>query len=66
MLSGVSEDFYKRILNTFPDIRLFASGGVSGLEDIRVLDRLGVYGVITGKALLEGKLKTEELAEWLC
>jgi phosphoribosylformimino-5-aminoimidazole carboxamide ribotide isomerase len=65
-LSGVSEDFYKRILNTFPDIRIIASGGVSGLEDIRILDRLGVYGVITGKALLERKLKPEELAEWLC
>jgi phosphoribosylformimino-5-aminoimidazole carboxamide ribotide isomerase len=53
-------------LNTFPDIRIIASGGVSGLEDIRILDRLGVYGVITGKALLERKLKPEELAEWLC
>lgn len=66
MLSGVSEDFYKRILNVFPHIRLIASGGVAGLKDIRVLDRLGVYGVITGKALLEGKLKTQELTEWLC
>jgi len=66
MLSGVSENFYKRILKMYPAIRLIASGGVAGVEDIRLLDRLGVYGVITGKALLEGKLKTEELGEWLC
>jgi len=66
MLSGVSEEFYKRILKMYPNIRLIASGGVAGVEDIRMLDRLGVYGVITGKALLEGKLKTEELGEWLC
>ncbi|HAE86826.1 TPA: 1-(5-phosphoribosyl)-5-[(5-phosphoribosylamino)methylideneamino]imidazole-4-carboxamide isomerase [Candidatus Marinimicrobia bacterium] len=66
LLSGVSKDFYKRILNAFPDIRLIASGGVSGLEDLRVLDRLGVYGAITGKALLEGRIKTQDLSEWLC
>jgi phosphoribosylformimino-5-aminoimidazole carboxamide ribotide isomerase len=66
MLSGVSKEFYQRILDSFPHIRLIASGGVSGAEDIFKLDRLGVYGVITGKALLEGKLKIDELAGWLC
>lgn len=66
LLSGVSNEFYQRILDAFPAVRLIASGGVTGMEDLYMLDRLGVYGVITGKALLEGKLKTEELAEWLC
>jgi len=66
MLSGVSKDFYQRIQDAFPTVRLIASGGVTSVEDIYMLDSLGVYGVITGKALLEGKLKTEELAEWLC
>ncbi len=66
MLSGVSKEFYQKILDAFPAIRLIASGGVTGMEDLYMLDSLGVYGVITGKALLEGKLKTEELAEWLC
>ncbi len=43
---------------------VIASGGVSSVEDIKKLyslKDLGVYGVVVGKALYEGKVKLEEL-----
>jgi phosphoribosylformimino-5-aminoimidazole carboxamide ribotide isomerase len=41
-------------------INIVASGGVSTLEDIKRLHEMNVYGVITGKALYEGKFALEE------
>jgi phosphoribosylformimino-5-aminoimidazole carboxamide ribotide isomerase len=44
-------------------IPVVASGGVSGLEDIRrlrALEPCGVVGVITGKALYTGRLSLRE------
>ncbi len=41
------------------DIPVIASGGVKGLDDIRMLalqQEVGIEGVITGRALFEGKL----------
>ncbi len=43
---------------------VIASGGVSSLEDVKRLYELrdlGVYGVVVGKALYEGKIKLEEV-----
>ncbi|MFY9397191.1 MAG: 1-(5-phosphoribosyl)-5-[(5-phosphoribosylamino)methylideneamino]imidazole-4-carboxamide isomerase [Desulfomonilia bacterium] len=42
-------------------IPVVASGGVSSLEDIEALRRIdGLFGVITGKALYEGRLDLEQ------
>ncbi|NQZ46222.1 MAG: 1-(5-phosphoribosyl)-5-((5-phosphoribosylamino)methylideneamino)imidazole-4-carboxamide isomerase, partial [Erythrobacter sp.] len=41
------------------DIPVIASGGVKGISDIHILSiqaHLGIEGVITGRALYEGKL----------
>ena len=43
---------------------VIASGGVSSLDDVKRLYQLkdlGVYGVVVGKALYEGKIKLEEV-----
>ncbi len=43
---------------------VIASGGVSSLEDVKNLYKLkkyGVYGVVVGKALYEGKINLEEI-----
>ena len=50
-------------LEALEGIRLIASGGVSGAEDLRKLSAMGVYGAITGKALYEGKVTMEEIRE---
>lgn len=45
------------------DIPIFASGGVSNIDDIKKLKQLknGITGVIVGKAFYEGKIKIEEM-----
>lgn len=61
MLNGPSCNLYESILELFPDINLIASGGVSGIDDIRQLDRINVPSVVVGKAFYEGKITPEDL-----
>ncbi len=66
MLSGPSFDLYRSILEKFPDLCLVASGGISGMDDIYKLAELGVPGVITGKAIYEGKILMHEIQKYNC
>lgn len=54
-MQGTNLELYKSLKNNFR-IDFIASGGVSSLEDIKALSEIGVYGVIVGKALYEGRL----------
>lgn len=45
-----------RQLCRIPGLRVIASGGVSGLEEIRELSAMGAWGAILGKALYTGRL----------
>jgi phosphoribosylformimino-5-aminoimidazole carboxamide ribotide isomerase len=47
-------------LVTNPGVAIIASGGVASIEHITGLSRLGVEGVIVGKALYTGDVKLEE------
>ena len=60
-LMGPSLELYRKILQRFPDLYLIASGGVSGVGDIRELDSAGVPAVVFGKAFYEGRISKEEL-----
>lgn len=62
MLQGPSFDLYKRILDTLPDLKLIASGGIASIEDIIALKEMGIYGAITGKAIYEGRVTLDELS----
>jgi phosphoribosylformimino-5-aminoimidazole carboxamide ribotide isomerase len=64
MLEGTSNDLYKEILEK-TSVKLIASGGVSGMHDIPLLDALGCEGVIIGKAIYEGKINLKDLRPWL-
>jgi phosphoribosylformimino-5-aminoimidazole carboxamide ribotide isomerase len=61
MLEGPSIDLYQRLLARFPGMHLIASGGVSSLEDVRLLRQTGCSGAIIGKAIYEGRIRLEEL-----
>ncbi len=64
-MQGADLDLYRDIRQAFPDLALIASGGVSSLREIEELDGMGLYGVILGKALLEGKIHADELKKFL-
>ena len=62
MMQGISLDSVKRILEQ-TDINMVVSGGVTSIEDINHLVELKnskIEGVITGKAIYEGKLDLAE------
>jgi phosphoribosylformimino-5-aminoimidazole carboxamide ribotide isomerase len=61
MLQGPSFELYKNILKQFPTLNLIASGGVSNIEDVNQLNKLGCHAAIIGKAFYEGKILLSEL-----
>ena len=65
MLSGPSVGLYKEIIAQFPDLKLIASGGVSSLKDLEELQGIGCWGVVTGKAIYEGRFSLNELATFI-
>ncbi len=64
-LMGPNAALYRECTRRFPSIQLQASGGVRDIQDIVDLEPTGVAGVITGKALLEQRLKFEEIRPFL-
>ena len=63
MLQGPATPLYQTIMQAFPHCQLIASGGVSGIEDIRALDAAGIPAVVFGKAIYEGRINLHELIE---
>jgi phosphoribosylformimino-5-aminoimidazole carboxamide ribotide isomerase len=61
LLAGPAGELYSQILSRLPGLKLIASGGVSSMEDILELDKIGCDGVIVGKAIYEVRIKLEEL-----
>lgn len=61
-LMGPATALYKQIIESFPDINLVASGGVSSLKDLIELKEIGCSGAIVGKAIYEGKIALQDLA----
>ncbi|WP_020532017.1 HisA/HisF-related TIM barrel protein [Flexithrix dorotheae] len=64
LLQGSSIDIYKDILKKFPELKLFASGGVSSLDEIKALEEVGVHGVIVGKAIYEEQITLSEIHQF--
>ncbi len=63
-LAGPSFDLYKNLVKEFPNLFIFASGGVRNIEDIKRLRDQGLYGVIFGKAFYEGNISLGDLDEF--
>jgi len=60
MLSGTANDLYKEIINK-TNVKLIASGGVSCMDDLSLLQEMGCEGAIIGKAIYEGKISLKDL-----
>ena len=63
-LQGPAVGLYQRVMDTYPELHLIASGGVSGIGDIQALDAAGIPAVVFGKAIYEGRIDLDELANW--
>ncbi|NWJ51580.1 MAG: 1-(5-phosphoribosyl)-5-[(5-phosphoribosylamino)methylideneamino]imidazole-4-carboxamide isomerase [Bacteroidetes bacterium] len=63
MLSGPAFDLYTSMKKQYTQINVIASGGISNLDDVIRLNDLSIDGVIIGKAIYEGRIELEELAQ---
>ena len=64
MMKGPAVELYREVLAAVPDIRLIASGGVSGIDDVYALDEIGVPAVIVGKAIYENSITLDMLSRF--
>jgi phosphoribosylformimino-5-aminoimidazole carboxamide ribotide isomerase len=60
-LEGPDIETLIKINNTFKDIKIISSGGVSNIIDILKLRNVNCYAVILGKALYDEKLKIKHV-----
>jgi phosphoribosylformimino-5-aminoimidazole carboxamide ribotide isomerase len=61
MLQGPSTGLYREILETVP-VQLIASGGITSLQDLHILQQAGCYAAIIGKAIYEGSISLQQLS----
>lgn len=62
-MRGANAALYEQIMAAHPGIRLIASGGVSGMDDIARLRALDLYGAIIGKAYYTGAIDLRAAVE---
>lgn len=60
MMQGPAIELYQEIMAK-TQVNLIASGGISSLNDIKILKEIGCEGIIIGKAIYEGKININEL-----
>lgn len=63
-LGGAGVELYEKLLDHSPFIKLIASGGISSMDDIRVLQKIRVEACVVGKAIYENRITIEEIQDW--
>jgi phosphoribosylformimino-5-aminoimidazole carboxamide ribotide isomerase len=63
-LEGPSLALYQKVISQFPNLQLIASGGVSKLQDLEDLRKIGCAAAIVGKAIYENKISLSELSKF--
>jgi phosphoribosylformimino-5-aminoimidazole carboxamide ribotide isomerase len=64
-LTGPNCELYAEAVRRFPELQWQASGGVATGRDLVALRECGVAAAISGKALLENKISSQELRPFL-
>ncbi len=59
LLAGTNLELYKELSEKF-SVDIVASGGVTTIEDVKILAEMNLYGAILGKALYTGNIDLEE------
>ena len=61
-MQGTNHALYKEMKDKL-GMQIIASGGVSSIEDVEKLTKLGIYGAIIGKAYYTGAINLEQAVE---
>jgi len=61
MLQGPSTDLYVKMKSQFSGLYIIASGGISCINDVEILNEKGIDAVIIGKAIYENKISLKQL-----
>ena len=61
-MQGTNHQLYRELSEKF-SMDITASGGVTSIEDIEKLAKLGIYGAIIGKAYYIGAISIKEAIE---
>jgi phosphoribosylformimino-5-aminoimidazole carboxamide ribotide isomerase len=64
-LTGPNVELYRQAVARFPYVAWQASGGVRNASDLAALAQTGVAAAVSGKALLEQRITSEELRPFL-
>jgi phosphoribosylformimino-5-aminoimidazole carboxamide ribotide isomerase len=64
-IAGPNLRLYRDAIERFPRLAWQASGGVRDAADLQALARIGVAAAVSGKALLEERIGSEELRPFL-
>lgn len=65
MLQGPSFNLYKDMQDQFSNLHIIASGGISKMADVEEIAQMEMYGVIIGKAIYEGRITLNQLANFV-
>ena len=65
MLQGPATNLYKKMINNLDGLKLIASGGIAGMQDLFDLKAVGCDGAIIGKAIYEGNIQLKELEQFI-
>ena len=64
-LRGPNLELYRAAFARFPGLRWQASGGIRSAQDLQALARVGVSAAVSGKAVIEERISSEELRPFL-
>lgn len=64
MLQGASDELYREIVEK-TGVQLIASGGISCIEDVGQMKKIGCSGTIIGKAIYEGRISLQQLQNFI-
>lgn len=64
MLQGASDELYREIVEKTA-VQLIASGGISCIENVEQMKKIGCSGTIIGKAIYEGRISLQQLQNFI-
>lgn len=64
-MEGPNLNLYRNCVENWSEVSFQASGGVRDASDLNALAALGLASAISGKALLEGRIRIEEMQSFL-